>query len=226
MSKTKGQNYMHGAAILTVGVIIMKILGFFYKIPLGNILGDEGYSMFMGAYSIYYIFFTLATAGLPVADYRRLRMMARNLYICYDQDETGLEHMRRLAKIYLDLKIIELPEDLGSFRARRGPCKDAKDLFTHYRPEGKKNPRQVWRDCMKLAYSLKFWMERRADGGFAGYEIDNEQLYRFLEAQGYARIESKNEKKGYTFCRVEGNIVELIDEGAIASAATATQAGL
>ena len=65
--KKKGQNYLHGAAILTAGVIIMKILGFFYKIPLGNILGDEGYSMFMGAYSIYFIFFTLATAGLPVA---------------------------------------------------------------------------------------------------------------------------------------------------------------
>ncbi|MDO4983484.1 MAG: polysaccharide biosynthesis protein [Eubacteriales bacterium] len=64
---TKGQNYFHGAAILTAGVIIMKILGAIYKIPLGNILGDEGYSMFMGAYSIYFIFFTLATAGLPVA---------------------------------------------------------------------------------------------------------------------------------------------------------------
>ncbi|MBR1457461.1 MAG: polysaccharide biosynthesis protein [Oscillospiraceae bacterium] len=67
MAKKKGQNYLHGAAILTAGVIIMKILGFFYKIPLGNILGDEGYSMFMGAYNIYFIFFTLATAGLPVA---------------------------------------------------------------------------------------------------------------------------------------------------------------
>ena len=67
MAEHKGQNYLHGAAILTVGVIIMKLLGFFYKIPLGNILGDEGYSMFMGAYSIYNIFFTLATAGLPVA---------------------------------------------------------------------------------------------------------------------------------------------------------------
>ena len=67
MSNRKGQNYMHGAAILTVGVLIMKLLGFIYKIPLGNILGDEGYSMFMGAYSIYFIFFTLATAGLPVA---------------------------------------------------------------------------------------------------------------------------------------------------------------
>ena len=67
MPKAKKQNYMHGAAILTVGVIIMKVLGAIYKIPLGNILGDEGYSMFMGAYSIYNIFFTLATAGLPVA---------------------------------------------------------------------------------------------------------------------------------------------------------------
>ncbi len=67
MAQSKGQNYLHGAAILTLGVIIMKLLGFFYKIPLGNILGDEGYSMFISAYSIYNIFFTLATAGLPVA---------------------------------------------------------------------------------------------------------------------------------------------------------------
>ena len=47
MDRVKGQNYMHGAAILTIGVIIMKLLGFIYKIPLGNILGDEGYSMFL-----------------------------------------------------------------------------------------------------------------------------------------------------------------------------------
>lgn len=67
MASRKSQNYMGGAAILTVGVIIMKVLGFIYKIPLGNILGDEGYSMFQGAYSIYFIFFTLATSGLPVA---------------------------------------------------------------------------------------------------------------------------------------------------------------
>ena len=67
MAKGNRQPYIRGAAILTVGVIIMKLLGFIYKIPLGNILGDEGYSMFTSAYSIYFIFFTLATAGLPVA---------------------------------------------------------------------------------------------------------------------------------------------------------------
>ena len=45
----------------------MKILGAIYKIPLGNILGDEGYSMFISAYSVYNIFFILSTAGFPIA---------------------------------------------------------------------------------------------------------------------------------------------------------------
>ncbi len=65
--KAKSQNYLHGAAILTIGVIIMKILGVIYKVPLGNILGDYGYGIFLSTYNVYNIFFTLSTAGLPVA---------------------------------------------------------------------------------------------------------------------------------------------------------------
>lgn len=67
MQESKKQNYLHGAVILTAGVVIMKILGAIYKIPLGNILGDEGYAHFMVAYNIYNVFLTLSTAGLPVA---------------------------------------------------------------------------------------------------------------------------------------------------------------
>ena len=63
----KKQNFMHGAAILTVGVVIMKLLGAIYKVPLGNILGDYGYGIFLATYNVYNIFFTLSTAGLPVA---------------------------------------------------------------------------------------------------------------------------------------------------------------
>ena len=36
VAKAKQQNYLHGAAIMTAGVIIMKILGALYKIPLGQ----------------------------------------------------------------------------------------------------------------------------------------------------------------------------------------------
>ena len=67
MADNKGQNYLHGAAILTAGVLIMKVLGFIYKVPIGNIIGDDGYSMFLATYNVYNVFLTLATAGLPIA---------------------------------------------------------------------------------------------------------------------------------------------------------------
>ena len=52
VAKAKQQNYLHGAAIMTAGVIIMKILGALYKIPLGNMLGDDGYGLFLQAYYV------------------------------------------------------------------------------------------------------------------------------------------------------------------------------
>ena len=67
MAEKKGQNFLHGAAIYTVGIVIIKILGAFYKIPLGNILGDDGFNHFDVTYKIYNVFLTIATAGVPVA---------------------------------------------------------------------------------------------------------------------------------------------------------------
>lgn len=67
MAEAKKQSFLHGAAILTAGVVIMKILGAIYKIPLQNILGDTGYGYFFAAYSIYNVLLTISTAGLPVA---------------------------------------------------------------------------------------------------------------------------------------------------------------
>lgn len=67
MSEKKGQNFLHGAAIYTVGIVIIKILGAVYKIPLGNILNDEGFNHFDVAYKLFNVFLTVSTAGLPVA---------------------------------------------------------------------------------------------------------------------------------------------------------------
>ncbi|MCD8323104.1 MAG: polysaccharide biosynthesis protein [Oscillospiraceae bacterium] len=67
MSEKKGQNFLHGAAIYTIGIVIVKILGAIYKIPLGNILGDEGYNHFELTYRVYNVFLTISTAGIPVA---------------------------------------------------------------------------------------------------------------------------------------------------------------
>ena len=67
MAEENRQNFLHGAAILAAGVVIMKILGAIYKIPLQNIIGDIGYGYFFAAYNIYNVLLTISTAGLPVA---------------------------------------------------------------------------------------------------------------------------------------------------------------
>ena len=69
MSNAKKQNYLHGAAIMAGTTVIVKIVAFLYKIPLGSmrLLGDEGFGHFQVAYNIYSFFLTLATAGFPVA---------------------------------------------------------------------------------------------------------------------------------------------------------------
>lgn len=67
MQEKKDQNYLHGAAILTATVVIIKILGAVFKVVLGNIIGDEGYGHFTVAYNIYALLLALSTAGLPVA---------------------------------------------------------------------------------------------------------------------------------------------------------------
>ena len=64
---SKNQNYLHGAAILTLAVLIIKVLGAIYKVPMGDILGDEGFAHFNVAYNLYNVLLTLSTAGLPIA---------------------------------------------------------------------------------------------------------------------------------------------------------------
>lgn len=65
--KEKKQSFLGGAAILAAAVAAVKIIGAVYKIPLGNIIGDEGKAHFTVAYNIYNLLLTISTAGLPLA---------------------------------------------------------------------------------------------------------------------------------------------------------------
>ena len=63
----KKQSFLGGAAILTAAVVIVKLIGAAYKIPLSNILGSAGQTYFDTAYQIYNFLLTFSTAGLPPA---------------------------------------------------------------------------------------------------------------------------------------------------------------
>ena len=56
-----------GAISLSIATIIVKLLGVLYKIPLANVLGDEGMGYFNSAYTVYAFFYLLCTAGVPKA---------------------------------------------------------------------------------------------------------------------------------------------------------------
>ncbi len=66
-SKEIGQSVLKGSLILVVANLLVKVIGALFKIPLTNLLGNEGMGYFSSAYTIYSGLFTVATAGLPVA---------------------------------------------------------------------------------------------------------------------------------------------------------------
>ncbi len=61
------ETFLKGAVLLGAAGVVVKILGAFFRIPLGNILGPEAMSYYTSAYPIYNFFIVLATTGLPTA---------------------------------------------------------------------------------------------------------------------------------------------------------------
>lgn len=59
--------FVKGAFITTLGIIISKILGILYVIPFHAIIGEAGGALYGYAYTIYLVFMSLSTAGIPLA---------------------------------------------------------------------------------------------------------------------------------------------------------------
>ena len=63
----KKQTIIQGAVILTLAGIFIRILAVGYRIPVGRLLGGEGLGIFAVPNQVYFIFFTISSAGIPVA---------------------------------------------------------------------------------------------------------------------------------------------------------------
>lgn len=61
------QSFLHGALLLTAGVLLVKVIGALFKIPLSTVITEDGMGYFSTAYSFYNVIFSIATAGFPVA---------------------------------------------------------------------------------------------------------------------------------------------------------------
>lgn len=84
----RGQTLVKGALILTIGTILVKVIGAIFKIPLTNIIGEDGMGYFQNAYSLYVPIYTLAASGFASA---LSRQIAENI---------ALRHYRNVRKVH------------------------------------------------------------------------------------------------------------------------------
>ena len=66
-NKTGSSNFLIQGSILAVAGILVRIIGLIYRIPLNNILGEEGVGYYSTAYNIYSILLLLSSQSMPIA---------------------------------------------------------------------------------------------------------------------------------------------------------------
>ena len=64
--KQKNKNILLQGSILALAGIITKIIGFVYRIPMANMLGEEGNGIYSVAFGIYNVVLTLSSYSLPL----------------------------------------------------------------------------------------------------------------------------------------------------------------
>ena len=95
-NKAASQSMMNGAMVLTVSMILVKVIGMLYKMPLANIYGMVGKGYFSTAFNLYSPIYAIAITGLPIVvarmvservalerynDVREIRRMASRIFL-------------------------------------------------------------------------------------------------------------------------------------------------
>lgn len=67
MTRRKNNSFILQGSILAVTAIVVRIIGLIYRIPLQNIIGDEGMGYYSYAYEPYSVMLMLSYHGIPTA---------------------------------------------------------------------------------------------------------------------------------------------------------------
>ena len=59
--------FLKQGSILAVASILVRLIGMIYRIPMANIIGDEGNGVYSAAFEIYNILLIISSYGMPMA---------------------------------------------------------------------------------------------------------------------------------------------------------------
>lgn len=82
---SKSKHFLVQGSILAIAGIIVRLIGLLYRVPLTNIIGEEGIGVYSTAYSIYNILLLISSYTLPLALSRLIaaRLSVRQYYNSY-----------------------------------------------------------------------------------------------------------------------------------------------
>jgi stage V sporulation protein B len=63
----KKQSFLYGSIVLIISVVITKVIGAVFRIPLANLLGGVGMGYYFAAYGVFMPVYAVTAAGLPSA---------------------------------------------------------------------------------------------------------------------------------------------------------------
>ncbi|MCR5625154.1 MAG: polysaccharide biosynthesis protein [Lachnospiraceae bacterium] len=66
-SKSNSGNFLRQGSILAATSILVRLIGMLYRIPLANIIGDEGNGIYSPAYEVYSLLLILSSNAMPLA---------------------------------------------------------------------------------------------------------------------------------------------------------------
>jgi hypothetical protein len=144
---------------------------------------------------------------LSRGQYKEISKLCDEFHNLPDIDSAGIKYAQQLALKFVDMGTIYLPDDLRKFKDHRGnECKDFTDFVKKYN-----NPYIFFKKLVKTSTPLRFWDEAfNTKTGKSEVIFRNSRFYNFLKASGFYRYESKNEKEGFIYIYVKGNVVKRV----------------
>ncbi len=65
--QVKTSGFLKQGSVLAMASILVRMIGLVYRIPMNNILGDEGMGIYSASYEVYNIMLIISSYGLPMA---------------------------------------------------------------------------------------------------------------------------------------------------------------
>lgn len=65
--KSKASGFLKQGSILAIASILVRVIGLVYRIPMANIIGNEGNGIYSAAFEIYNLLLIISSYGMPMA---------------------------------------------------------------------------------------------------------------------------------------------------------------